>query len=105
MNTLREFKLITQKFDRPHISSNFSWEIRESIVLRELNDNEEFVYGEIAPVPGFPFQAQISDILVEADYWVEHQYLLRSLTLAPSLSCMNCEIWKINTHPPEKKIK
>ena len=43
MNTLREFKFITQKFDRPHISSNFSWRIRESIVLRELNDNEEFV--------------------------------------------------------------
>ena len=105
MNTSREFKFITQKFDRPHISSNFSWEIRESIVLRELNDNEEFVYGEIAPVPGFPFQPQISDILVEADKWVEHQKLLRSSPLAPALSCMKSDIWKINTHTPEKKIK
>ncbi|MBD36763.1 MAG: hypothetical protein CMI28_01640 [Opitutae bacterium] len=104
MNTLREFKFISQKFDRPHISSNFSWEIRESIVLRELNDNGEFVYGEIAPVPGFPFQPQISDVLVEAEKWAAYQKLLSSSLLAPALSCMKSDIWKINIHTPEKKI-
>lgn len=105
MNTLREFKFISQKFDRPHISSNFSWEIRESIVLRELNDNGEFVYGEIAPVPGFPFQPQISDVLVEAEKWAAYQKLLSSSPLAPALSCMKSDLWKINIHTPEKKIK
>lgn len=105
MNTLREFKFISQKFDRPHISSNFSWEIRESIVLRELNDNGEFVYGEIAPVPGFPFQPQISDVLVESEKWVSNQKLLSSSPLAPALSCMKSDIWKTKINPPLKKIK
>ena len=105
MNTLREFKFISQKFDRPHISSNFSWEIRESIVLRELNDNGEFVYGEIAPVPGFPFQPQISDILVEAEKWAAYQKLLSSSPLAPALSCMKSDIWKKNVNASGKKIR
>ena len=105
MNTLREFKFISQKFDKPHISSNFSWEIRESIVLRELNDNGEFVYGEIAPVPGFPFQPQISDILVEAEKWAAYQKLLSSSPLAPALSCMKSDIWKKNVNASGKKIR
>ena len=73
--------------------------------MRELNDNGEFVYGEIAPVPGFPFQPQISDVLVEAEKWAAYQKLLSSSPLAPALSCMKSDIWKINIHTPEKKIK
>ena len=78
MNTVREFKIISQKFDSPHLSSNLSWEVRESIVLRELKQTGEFVYGEIAPVPGFPFQPSIPDILIEAGKWASNKPISNS---------------------------
>ena len=53
MNANREFKLISQKFNIPHNFSSYSWEIRESVVLREQIDSKFYVYGEIAPTPGF----------------------------------------------------
>ena len=54
MKPSREFKLITQKFNIPHKFSSYSWEIRESVVLREFQEFGTFVYGEVAPTPGFP---------------------------------------------------
>ena len=57
----REFKFITQKFDIPYRFSSEIWEIRESVVLREEINSQSFVYGEIAPVPGFPNQPTIRE--------------------------------------------
>ena len=96
MNAVREFKIISQKFDSPHLSSNLSWEVRESIVLRELKQTGEYVYGELAPVPGFPFQPSIPDILIEAEKWASNKPISNSGILAPALSCMNSEIWKVD---------
>ncbi len=47
MKPSREFKLITQKFNIPHKFSSYSWEIRESVVLREFQEFGKFVYGEV----------------------------------------------------------
>jgi len=105
MNIVREFKIISQKFDSPHLSSNLSWEVRESIVLRELKQTGEYVYGEIAPVPGFPFQPSIPEILIEAEKWASNKQISNSGILAPALSCMNSEIWKMNSNQKAKRIE
>ena len=104
MNTVREFKIISQKFDRPHISSNLSWEVRESIVLRELKHTGEYFYGEIAPVPGFPCQPSMLDILNEVEKWISNQPISDLRILAPALSCMNSEIWKMNSNQKAERI-
>ena len=54
MQPKREFKLITQKFNIPHKFSSYSWKIRESVVLREVQESGIFVYGEVAPHLVFP---------------------------------------------------
>ncbi len=105
MNVAREFKLISQKFDSPHVTSKRKWEVRESIVLREINQNGDFVYGEIAPVPGFPEQPKISDILDEAKNWSLSQNWPESSILEPALSCMKSKIWKMKGKGFGKKIE
>ena len=98
----REFKFITQKFDIPHRFSSEIWEIRESVVLREEINSQSFVYGEIAPVPGFPNQPTIERVLHEAEIWKSHAQLPEVSALLPALSCMKSEIWK---EPKHENIK
>ena len=65
MKTVREYKLITQSFANPLITSKDVWRERSSVVLREQSIDGDVFYGEIAPVRNFPQQASISSILRE----------------------------------------
>ena len=100
----REFKFISQKFDIPHKFSSKIWEIRESVVLREEIDSEDFVYGEIAPVPGFPNQPSIKRVLQEAEMWRSHEKLPECSALLPALSCMTSKIWNESEYEKNKHL-
>lgn len=104
MNANREFKLISQKFNIPHNFSSYSWETRESVVLREQIDSKFYVYGEIAPTPGFPKQPLISNVLKEAESWKASQELIATSSLMPALSCMKSEIWQYNAEADGENI-
>ena len=69
MKTVREYKLITQSFAKPLITSKDVWRERSSVVLREQTIDGDVFYGEIAPVRNFPQQASIPSILKEAESW------------------------------------
>ena len=75
MEAAREFKFISRKFVEPHISSTFTWVQRDSVVLREKIESGQFAYGEIAPVPEFPDQPKIIDIIEDAKKWANNQKL------------------------------
>ena len=96
MKPRREFKLITQKFNIPHKFSSYSWEIRESVVLREFQEFGTFVYGEVAPTPGFPRQPTLSETIKEARDWESFKKLPEESCLLPALSCMASEVWQQN---------
>ena len=84
MQPKREFKLITQKFNIPHKFSSYSWKIRESVVLREVQESGIFVYGEVAPTPGFPRQPTLSETIKEARDWESFQKLSEDSCLLPA---------------------
>ena len=96
MQPKREFKLITQKFNIPHKFSSYSWKIRESVVLREVQESGIFVYGEVAPTPGFPRQPTLSETIKEARDWESFQKLSEESCLLPALSCMASQVWHQN---------
>ena len=96
MKPRREFKLITQKFNIPHKFSSYSWEVRESVVLRELQESGIFAYGEVAPTLGFPGQPSISETIKEARDWESFQELPKESCLIPALSCIGSEVWQKN---------
>lgn len=93
MEALREFKFISRKFVKPHISSTVTWARRDSVVLREKIESGLFAYGEIAPVPEFPNQSNINDIIQDAEKWVHNHDLNPPSSLLPALSCMESGIW------------
>jgi O-succinylbenzoate synthase len=93
MEAAREFKFISRKFVEPHTSSTFTWVQRDSVVLREKIESGQFAYGEIAPVPEFPDQPKIIDIIEDAKKWANNQKLDQVNSLLPALSCIDCGIW------------
>lgn len=104
MNVFREFKLIKQKFARPYTFSSITWKVRKSIVLREKSQTGNFVYGEIAPVPGFPNQSGLEDVLEECKKWVNYETLPVTNFLLPALSCMKSEFWRTSPGKREQEI-
>ena len=105
MNVCREFKLIKQKFARPYTFSSITWKVRESIVLREKSQTGNFVYGEIAPVPGFPNQSGLNIVQEECKKWVNYQSLPLQNSLLPALSCMKAEFWLTSQEKKGQEIQ
>ena len=103
MKTVREYKLITQSFANPLITSKDVWRERSSVVLREQSIDGDVFYGEIAPVRNFPQQASISSILREAESWMNFSNASNLKTIMPALSCMNSEIWEMK-YEEQKEI-
>ena len=103
MKTVREYKLITQSFAIPLITSKDVWRERSSVVLREQSIDGDVFYGEIAPVRNFPQQASISSILREAESWMNFSNASNLKTIMPALSCMNSEIWEMK-YEEQKEI-
>ena len=66
---IREFRVIDRSFSFPIITSNFSWNNRKSVVLREKSESGDYVYGEVAPTPNFPSQPLLSQVIEEASLW------------------------------------
>ncbi len=96
MKISREFRVINRSFSFPIITSNFSWNNRKSVVLRERSARGDYVYGEVAPTPSFPNQPAISQVIYEANLWSKGIELPSSNSLLPAISCMRSQIWQFD---------
>ena len=93
---IREFRVIDRSFSFPIITSNFSWNNRKSVVLREKSESGDYVYGEVAPTPNFPSQPLLSQVIEEASLWEKDIELSYFNSLSPAISCMKSKIWEFD---------
>jgi len=47
------FRYFSQKFTHPIITNHGIWEIRESIIIRLIDDKNNITWGEISPISWF----------------------------------------------------
>jgi O-succinylbenzoate synthase len=47
------FRYFSQKFTNPIITNYGVWEIRESIIIRLIDQNNNITWGEISPISWF----------------------------------------------------
>ena len=69
MKPNREFKLITQKFNIPHKFSSYSWKIRESVVLREVQESKYLFTVKLHQHLVFSNKPTLSETIKEARDW------------------------------------
>ena len=92
MKKKKEFKVLTQKFKKPIKTSNGLWKFRESIVLRQTEENGKSSYGEVAPTPGFNSH-KIKDLEQEAKKWQETDACSEFPTLMTAITCLQSSLW------------
>lgn len=93
MQSVREFKIFTQKFTTPLPTAHGLWEERKSVILKETYTDSTFSFGEVATTPGFN-SFSFQDALAEVQLWQKGEDRLTFRYICPALSCMKSSIWK-----------
>ena len=92
MNHLRQSKIYRHKFRNQLQTSRGNWSERESIVLREQDDEGRVSFGELCPTPGFHY-SKLNDLLpIVKDWELGNDYKDNPL-IKSAISCIGSEIW------------
>ncbi len=99
MNHLRQSKIYRHKFRNQLQTAHGKWSERESIVLREQDENGRVSFGELCPTPGF-LSFQLDDLYPIVKDWEMGNNYKDNILISSAISCIRSEIWD----PPITRI-
>ena len=92
MNHLRQSKIYRHKFRNQLQTAHGKWSERESIVLREQDEEGRVSFGELCPTPGF-ISSQLDELYpIVKDWEMGNDYNDNTL-ISSAISCIRSEIW------------
>ncbi len=102
MNHFRQSKIYRHKF-RTHLQTAHGiWSERESIVLRQEDEQGVVSFGELCPTPGF-VSYHLDDLIPMVKDWEKGNSCINHNFLSSAVSCIGSEIW--NSMTPQEDFK
>ena len=104
MNHFRQYKIYRHKFRKHLQTAHGVWCARESIILRQEDENGIVSFGELCPTPGF-VSYQLSDFIPLVEDWKRGGVSSNHTLLSSAVSCMRSGIWNsILPHDDNKDV-
>ena len=94
MKHYRQYRIYSQKFVCSHETSLGEWKKRQSIVLRQEDEQGRVSFGEVLPTIGF-VNPDFDELLSVVNAWSNGKDVKRNPLISSALSCLNSKIWDI----------
>lgn len=94
MKHYRQYRIYSQKFVCSHETSLGEWKKRQSIVLRQEDEQGRVSFGEVLPTIGF-VNPDFDEMLSVVSAWSNGKDVKRNPLISSALSCLNSKIWDI----------
>ena len=96
MSSPRSYLRYEQPFQVPLATARGVWKKRVSWVIRQLGEDGQVRYGEIAPIPGLS-EIPENEIKEELEFWTQQGGQNGDFKfLGPGISCLNSSIWELS---------
>lgn len=93
----RQYLIYSQNFASSHKTSHGEWNKRQSIVLRQEDEQGRISFGEVLPTIGF-VNHNFEELLTIVNAWSNGKDIKGNHLISSALSCLKSKIWDISNN-------